>query len=397
MGFIDFNIDKFETTINFSDIKGKNIVVCIYEEASLYWVHSLTYDKKFGCYNGNWMVYYSEKYDLYFFYFINNNKNPHLTKNQVFIESLKEIQELNKVHFIDTFSDASNKLFEHFETTNDLPNVKYSILNYNSEIFKEDEPFNLNNYNNISYVFSCTDLLKGKNEISPSWLEKNPHKFKLDFKYPLIYFYHKLGFNYFQKGEQQIEISNRLNKIFLYSKVPDKTLNQRFKNIQLALDSNRIYEKFYSEEDWFWYFANYNYYHTPFVIDYNMCKFNLVMETRSISRKLEHVDEYSNNFFSEKTLKALMVSTPSYILLKNETYEALKDYGFYLMNEDFQVMGDEYFSYEAFCNFMKNCSDIEFDNLFKQSFEKSKKNKNLVEQYIYSDKTLEIDLLIGNK
>ena len=389
MAFNGFNIDKFETSIDFSNIKGKNIVACLYNDASLYWVHSLTYDKKFGCHNDNWIVYYSKKFDLYFFYFTEKFEN--------FIEELKQIQELNKVHFIGTFGHMCNIIFNEIENTKDLPNVKYSILNYNSEIFSEDEPFILENYNNVSYIFSCTNLLESSTKKNPTWLEKNPHKFKLDFKYPLIYFYHKLGFNYFQKGEQQIEISNRLNKIFLYSKVPDKTINQRFKNIKLALDTNRIYEKIYTEEDWFWYFANYNYYHTPFVIDYNMCKFNLVMETKNVSRELESVGDYTNNFFSEKTLKALMVSTPSYVLLKTETYQALKDYGFYFLNEDFQVINNEYFSYQAFCNFMKNCTDKEFNKLFIETFEKSKKNKNLVEQYIYSDKTLEIDLLIGNK
>jgi hypothetical protein len=328
---------------------------------------------------------------------INSVAKKHEIRKSKFLAGIKSIQESNKVHFVLTFSKSATDLLEHFEQTKYLPNVKYSILNFNSEIFREDRPFNLNDYKNISYLFSCTNLLKAEDDDSPNWLEKNPHKFKLDFKYPMIYFYHKLGFNYFQKGEQQIEIKNRLSKIFLYSKVAAKGLNSRYQNIQLAMETNRIYQKEYSEEDWFWYFANYNHYHTPFVIDYNMCKFNLVMETNYILRRSEGDDSSSNNFFSEKTLKALMVSTPSYVLLRNETYQSLKDYGFYLLNEEFQVLNDEYFSYQSFCNFMKNCSDLEFDNLFDQSFKRSKVNKKLVEQYIYSDKSKEIGLLIGDK
>jgi hypothetical protein len=396
MSIREWNIDEFKNTINFSDIKGKSIVMCMYEDTALYWVHSLTYKKKFGCLHNNWMIYYSEIYDLYFFYFM-KDFGIESTTNPKFLTDIKSIQESNKVHFILTFSKSATDLLEHFEQTKYLPNVKYSILNYNSEIFREDRPFNLNDYKNISYLFSCTNLLKAEDENIPNWLEKNPHKFKLDFKYPMIYFYHKLGFNYFQKGEQQIEIKNRLSKIFLYSKVAGKGLNSRYQNIQLAMKTNRIYQKEYSEEDWFWYFANYNHYHTPFFIDYNMCKFNLVMETNYILRRSEGDDSFSNNFFSEKTLKALMVSTPSYVLLRNETYQSLKDYGFYLLNEEFQVLNDEYFSYQSFCNFMKNCSDLEFDNLFDQSFKRSKVNKKLVEQYIYSDKSKEIGLLIGNK
>jgi hypothetical protein len=396
MSIAQFNLDEFKNTINFSDIKGKSVVMCIYEDSVLYWVHSLTYKKKFVCLHDNWMIYYSEIYDLYFFYFI-KDFGIESTTNPKFLTGIKSIQESNKVHFVLTFTKSATDLLEHFEQTKYLPNVKYSILNYNSEIFREDHPFNLNDYKNISYLFSCTNLLKAEDDDSPNWLEKNPHKFKLDFKYPMIYFYHKLGFNYFQKGEQQIEIKNRLSKIFLYSKVASKGLNSRYQNIQLAMETNRIYQKEYSEEDWFWYFANYNHYHTPFVIDYNMCKFNLVMETNYILRRSEGDDSSSNNFFSEKTLKALMVSTPSYVLLRNETYQSLKDYGFYLLNEEFQVLNDEYFSYQAFCNFMKNCNDLEFDNLFNQSFKRSKMNKQLVEEYIYSDKKMEIGLLIGDK
>ena len=396
MSITEFEIDEFKNTINFSDINGKSIVMCIYEDTALYWVHSLTYKKKFGCLHDNWMIYYSEIYDLYFFYFIKDT-GIETTKNPKFLTGIKSIQESNKVHFVLTFNTSATDLLEHFEHAKDLPNLKYSILNYNSEVFVENNPFNLNNYNNISYVFSSTNLLKAEDDDTPNWLNNNSHKFKLDYKYALIYFYHKLGFNYFQKGEQQIEIKNRLSKIFLYSKVAGKDENTRYQNIQLAMETDRIYEKVYSEEDWFWYFANYNHYHTPFVIDYNMCKFNLVMETNYIMRLSEGSDESSNDFFSEKTLKALMVSTPSYILLRNETYQSLKDYGFYFLNEEFQVLNDEFFSYQAFCNFMKNCSELEFDTLFDQSFKKSKMNKKLVEQYIYSDKKIEIGRLIGDK
>ena len=38
-----------------------------------------------------------------------------------------------------------------------------------------------------------------------------------------------------------------------------------------------------------------------------------------------------NQFFSEKTLKALMVSTPAYVLLQYSVYRELKDYGFYFV------------------------------------------------------------------
>ena len=78
-------------------------------------------------------------------------------------------------------------------------------------------------------------------------------RFILDFRYSLTYFYTKLGFNYFQKGNHLLTNSNRINKVFLYSK---SISTIRDKTIKLAIDTGKIYEKVYSDEDWFWYFNN---------------------------------------------------------------------------------------------------------------------------------------------
>ena len=97
-------------------------------------------------------------------------------------------------------------------------------------------------------------------------------------------------------------------------------------------------------------------------------------------------------FLSEKTLKALMVDTPSYVLLKKEVYDVLKEYGFYFLNSEFGEPG--ILNYDKFCDFLTSCSDDEFNNLFNGSFEKSKLNKLKLEEYIYSIKDNEIKLLI---
>ena len=69
-----------------------------------------------------------------------------------------------------------------------------------------------------------------------------------------------------------------------------------------------------------------------------MCKFNLVVETQSLlTFKSEKYLIDENKFFSEKTLKALMVSTPAYVLLQHNVYHSLKDYGFYFLNEEFAI------------------------------------------------------------
>jgi hypothetical protein len=87
-----------------------------------------------------------------------------------------------------------------------------------------------------------------------------------------------------------------------------------------------------------------------------------------------------------------MVDTPSYVLLKKEVYNVLKDYGFYFLNSEFGEPGR--LNYDKFCDFLTSCSDDEFDNLFNNSFDKSKNNKIKLEEYIYSIKDDEIKLLI---
>ena len=47
------------------EIINKNIVMCLYNDTALYWVHTLTKDKEYACINENWLVYYSKKFDLY--------------------------------------------------------------------------------------------------------------------------------------------------------------------------------------------------------------------------------------------------------------------------------------------------------------------------------------------
>jgi hypothetical protein len=102
-----------------------------------------------------------------------------------------------------------------------------------------------------------------------------------------------------------------------------------------------------------------------------------------------------NQFFSEKTLKALMVSTPAYVLLQYSVYRELKDYGFYFLNEEFGENID-FTNYDKFCEFFRNASDEDMEKLFNVAYEKSKKNKELLEQYIFSDKEKEINLLINS-
>jgi hypothetical protein len=136
----------------------------------------------------------------------------------------------------------------------------------------------------------------------------------------------------------------------------------------------------------FWSNQNNNLYHTPFLVDYNEYKFNLVFETQPPF-------DYSNvhsNFITEKTLKALMVTTPSYVLLQQDTYAKLVESGFYFLNQEFGEYNLE--NYQKFCIFLSEYSN---DDLFNGAILKSGANKQKLEDYIYSYKEQEIKLLIN--
>ncbi len=383
--------ERFKNKISLEEIVNKNIIATCFRDMGLYWVHSLTSDKEI-VYSDNFKaIFYSKNNDLYLLYFLEDG-HEHWSKS--FVE-LIEISKTNYVHFLSHNHGFLERYREYFDS-DENPNLDYSLLNYNSELLTDTHPFDIHQYTKVKYYFSSTNILLdgmhkplSEREEESNWSTKYPSKFILDHKYSLIYFYFKLGFNYFQKGEQKIEVSNRLNNIFLYSKSTGDD-SQRFQNISMALKSGKIYNKEYTPEDWFFYEANYNYYHTPFIMDYNMCKFNLVMETNPPNFQ---EDFYVNEFLSEKTVKALITATPSYVLLQYGPYNSLKDYGFYFLNNEFGDY-DSKVNYRKFCKFFKETNDVEMDILFNKTYHKSKKNKELLEKYIYSDKTKEIELLL---
>ena len=372
--------------LNLSDIRDKKIISCLISDFAMYWVYYLASDNEKVSVSKDYVISYSKKFDVYFVYFTTDNKDK-------VIEYINKLIVNNYVHFVMWKFRETRELVMYFEN-NDLLNFDYSLVNNMSEIVFDDEPHNLNEYKKIKYFFACTNILeRDKNHIhgNSKFPINNPTKFILDYKYSFTYFYTKLGFCYFQKGDHIIEIANRKNKVFLYSKTQNR---HRTESINEALETGKIYEKSYTDEDYFWYFNNYNYYHTPFVIDYNSCKFNLVTETLPLLKPNtgeEHIQ--TCKFFSEKTIKSLMVATPAYVLLQEEVYEVLKSYGFYFLNEEFGKYGYE--NYEKFCDFLKNASDKQLDDLFNRTYEKSKLNKIKLEEYIYSDKTKEINLLIN--
>lgn len=358
------------------DIQNKKIIWCLKSDIAIFWVHNLTQNKIFYDETDTHEIYYSDLFDVFFFYYKGNDDN--------------EISILNDLlNLMNKFNNHVHAIFCDFRCVDNLLKmidsvdyIDYSVLNHMGEMVYHNRPRNVKDLKNIKYYFSCSDLFNEENQITHF---QNTNKFIKDYKYSLIYFYFKLGFNFIQKGVYNLNVVNRENKVFLYSKAKENS--QRQELINLILPTNIIKSKKFTEDDMFWFRHNNSKHHTSFLIDYNSCKFNLIMETQPLQKQ----SNILSNFCSEKTLKSLMVPTPSYVVMQEDVYNQLKDFGFYFLNQEF---GEYNFSnYIKFCNFLNDCTQTDFDTLFEKSFQSSKLNKHKIEEYIYSDKEYEIKLL----
>lgn len=357
-------------------LEDKKIIWCLKSDIVLYWVHNLTQNKIIYSETESCEIYYSSLYDVYFYYYKGDDSDElNITNNLVSLSSKYK----NDVHvLICDFRCVDIVL----KTIDVMERIKYSIVNHMGEMIYDYQPRKINELHNIKYYFSCSDLYNDKGTKSNFQQTK---KFIKDYKYSLTYFYFKLGINFIQLGDHTINPKNRKNKFFLYTK--SKENSQRKELIDMLIDSGKVEQKEFNNSENFWFKYNNTTHHTSFIIDYNICKFNLVMETQP----LEKHSHTLSNFCTEKTLKSLMVPTPSYIVMQKDVYYELKKYGFYFLNEEF---GDyDFENYTKFCNFLNICTETDLDHLFSKSSRFSVHNKLKIEEYIYSDKQYEIKLL----
>lgn len=378
----------WKNKIDLFSLENKKIVYTRLVDHSMFWVNNLTQKKELVFLNDTYNVYYCYEHNFYIVYLVKEDKNiVNLMK-----EDLLTLIEKNYVHYVLNDSVFALEIKDTLLDLLDSNNFDYSLLMIESEILTESNPFTIKKFKKIKYFFSCTNMLYSNRETNYSWVSENFDKIKINYKYSLIYYYYKFGFCYYQSGNQQLEISNRKNKVFLYSKNSGEHTD-RFLLIKQAINTAKVEEKQYTSDDWFWYFFNYNYYHMPFFNDYNTCKFNLIMETQPPGQ----ITKNSNLFLSEKTLKGLMVATPCYVCLQYPVYENLKKAGFYFLNEEFGEYNINTYeeNYNKFCNWLKCASDDELNEMFEKSYIKSINNKKVLEDWIHSDKNEEINLLIN--
>jgi hypothetical protein len=389
--------NDWQNKIDFFSLENQKIVYTQLIDNSIFWVNNLTQKKELVFLNKEYAVYHCYEHNFYIAYLIKDDAVSNVMAND-----LRTLIEKNYVHYVLNDSRFALQTKDILLDLSNSDNFDYSILMICSEVLTEDNPFEIEKFEKLKYFFSCTNMISSDKKSNSKWALENADKMKVDYKYSLTYYYHKFGFCYYQKGNQQLEISNRKNKVFLYSKHSGEH-TERFKLIKQAIDTDKIEEKPYTNDDWFWYFVNYNYYHMPFFNDYNTCKFNLVMETQPPIQ----INNNSNLFVSEKTLKALMVSTPAYVCLQYPVYQNLKKAGFYFLNEEFgkydnssDLLSNSNIkayetNYNKFCNWLKNASDDKLNEMFEKAYIKSINNKKVLEDWFASDKNEEINLLIN--
>lgn len=332
MNLFDKYKDK-QNVLTIDQIENSKILLCVSNDIVLYWVYYLSPKSEIYSISNNYTIFKIGDGE-FIIQITNGNEN-------VIMNMVNLLTEKNYVHFVLCDFDKVNYYIEKFESE-EINNFDYSLVNYMSETVYDNEPRPLNKLKKLKYYFASTNVLtrEGNRNLISEFQTKMGERFILDFRYSFIYFYTKLGFTYFQKGDHQFTNSDRLNKVFLYSK---SISSSRDNTIKQAIETGKVFEKKYTEEDWFWYFNNYNQYHTPFVVDYNSCKFNLVTETQP----QETHGQIVGLFLSEKTIKTFLVPTPSYVLLQEEVYNQLVSNGFYFLNVEFNN------NYEDFCRFLK--------------------------------------------
>jgi len=356
------------------DLKGEKIICCGQKDNSSFFVYNLCKNKTKILEDEHCIIYYSDDYKFYF-YFIKNIFN-----NGILFSQLKNLSKNNYVHYI--FSDANNTFITNFiERNMDFTNFDYSIMYYPGEFLMDNHPFKISEYNHLKYFFSSTRTINEENWFT--WEYSNKDKFFFDINYGLFYGVFKVGFNFTNSSDLDVEL-NRLNKVFVYTKAENRV--GRIDSVKQIENIDRFYVKKFTEDDFFNFKLNAPAIHFPNPLDYNKCKFNLVLETLDFTYDMTY-------FLSEKTVKGLMYNTPFYVNANSYLIERLQEKGYYILNEEFE--GKDFENYKNFCKFMNNCSDDEFDNLYDVASKRAKDNKIKLFEYIYSDKVNEIKLLIG--
>ena len=165
-----FKNKGYENKIDFYNLKNSNFIATQVVDVTVFWLNILSNDNEVVYVDEIVVVFYSKNNDYYTIYFTNETHFLNSFLNSK-LENL--LNNGNKLHYV--LSDSSNRnfLLEFFENKFEHQNLKYSIANINSEVFYEDEPYDLKNLKKVSYIFTGGSIVNRNGE---SWVKENKSK-----------------------------------------------------------------------------------------------------------------------------------------------------------------------------------------------------------------------------
>jgi hypothetical protein len=210
------------------------------------------------------------------------------------------------------------------------------------------------------------------------------NKYNLNHLYTLIYFYYLGGYYLGVVDDMVVSNNDRFPKIFYYSKL-NNPKKEFIKLIEKHIPTELLYPKHYSNDirdlTKFSPFPQLSHFTTSF-FDYTTCMFNLTFES-----------SIYNGYMTEKTLKAIISNTPTFLVINDDVYHSLNEYGFYFLNDEFK--GNNIMeTYLNFIEYFKKCNENEIRNLYERTSILSMNNRKLLYQYIHSHKDKELEYLL---
>ena len=168
-----------------SNLEGQKIIVSGINDNSVYFIHSLSNNKKLVEKNNEYQLFFVEDFNFYILYVTN------LSPNEYLISFLEKLAEKNYVHYI--MSDFNNEfVIDYLETQMNFDNFDYSIVYNFGETINDTNPYDIQKYKKLKYFFSSVKVDK---ENTFDWAIDNIDKFLFDIKYGFLFAYFKFGLN----------------------------------------------------------------------------------------------------------------------------------------------------------------------------------------------------------
>jgi hypothetical protein len=360
------------------DIKIENskIIIAIGND-SIYLTYNIDTNKKLIFENQVSSLYFLENENCYLF--LNNNR-VFINEFKNYIDPLlKQFLIKNKIHILLSAesNDELSKIIQFINANYQNSSIKYSIVMIAGEIYSESFLKNIDDtlFKGVitsTYNSNIIDVLTDK------------EKYNLNYLHTLTYFYILAGYYLGVEDENVLTNNEKFPKIFYYSK--SNEWREEFINMfEEHIPSEFLYPKHYSDNikylNKFLPYERTIHFTTSF-FDYTICMFNLTFESSTY-----------DGYMTEKTLKAIISNTPTFLVVNDDVYKSLTNYGFYFLNDEFE--GDTIREkYSNFVDYFKKCDETKIKNLYDATSIKSINNRKLLYKYIYSPKVKELKYIV---